>query len=581
VAATGGAGMTAEEIAGALGGKRSGKGWLCRCPAHDDNNASFSVAQGDKGVVFHCHAGCSQDDVLEALRRIGLWPEPDSNGSPRRQRIVAIYDYTDASGNLLYQVVRLDPKDFRQRRPDGKGGLIWSQGDRRVLYRWPDLVAYPDATLGITEGEKDAERLATLGLVATTVANGNWNGVDVEAVRGRDVWIFEDADKAGVKKALATANALHGVARTIRVVRLPGHEHTAEKHGKDVSDWLDENPARGVDDIAEACRKAALWEPAGPRADNDNEEEFDAVELDQTEFDPVKSVVPGLIVEGLTLLCGKPKLGKSWLLLHVANATATGGFTLGDLHCIEGDVLYCSLEDNKRRLKSRMRKLFSYQQRSRRLKFRTKMPRLAQGGLDVLREWIKSVPNPRLVAIDTLAMVRMPNRKDQSAYDADYAAVIGLRELAHEFGVAVVVVHHVRKMDADDPFDTISGTLGLTGCPDSLVILKRDAAGVMLMARGRDIEEYEKVISFNKVTCKWTVVGDADTVRRSSEQQAILAALNEGNGPLTPRQIATETGMRVTNIKKMLARMVTDGCIEKVDRGQYQVTPPGKRQDAA
>src|SRR5262249_5844531 len=155
-----------------------------------------------------------------------------------------------------------------------------------------------------------------------------------------------------------------------------------------------------------------------------------------------------------------------------------------------------------------------------RLKFRIKMPRLAQGGLEMLREWIKSVPNPRLIAIDTLAMVRMPNRKDQSAYDADYAAVIGLRELAHEYGWAIVDVHHVGKLEADDAFDTISGTLGLTGCPDSIVLLKRDASGTMLLARGRDIEEVEKAITFNRQTCTWTIEGDAADVRRSAQQQA-------------------------------------------------------------
>src|SRR5262245_7648782 len=79
--------------------------------------------------------------------------------------------------------------------------------------------------------------------------------------------------------------------------------------------------------------------------------------LQHMTFPAIKYVVPGVIVEGLTLLAGKPKVGKSWLLLHAAIAVARGGFTLGDIHCIEGDVLYCALEDNLRRLQSRMLKL--------------------------------------------------------------------------------------------------------------------------------------------------------------------------------------------------------------------------------
>jgi RecA-family ATPase len=297
---------------------------------------------------------------------------------------------------------------------------------------------------------------------------------------------------------------------------------------------------------------------------------FDAIELERTEFPPIKSVVPGIFVEGLTLFCGKPKLGKSWLLLHAAHAIASGGFTLGDTHCIVGDVLYCSLEDNKRRLKSRMNKLFGLRPRSARLKFMTKMPRLAEGGLDVLRNWIKNAENPRMIAIDTLAMVRMPNRKDQSAYDADYAAVIGLRDLAHEHGIAVVVVHHVRKMEADDAFDTISGTLGLTGCPDSLVILKRDTGGTQLLARGRDIEELEKALTFNKESCTWTIDGDADDIRRSSQQRTILNTLREAEEPQTPIQVAANTGMKRENVRFLLGKMCKDGSVQKLARGRYE-----------
>src|SRR5262249_15721826 len=169
--------------------------------------------------------------------------------------------------------------------------------------------------------------------------------------------------------------------------------------------------------------------------------------------------------------------------------------------------------------------------------------------------------------------VRMPNRKDQSAYDADYAAVIGLRELAHEYGVAIVVVHHVRKLEADDPFDTISGTLGLTGCPDSIVLLKRDASGTMLLARGRDIEEVEKAITFNRQTCTWTIEGDAADVRRSVQQQAIIAALRELGEAQSSIQLAGNTGMKGENVRFLLGKMVADGSLQKVARGRYQITP--------
>ena len=309
------------------------------------------------------------------------------------------------------------------------------------------------------------------------------------------------------------------------------------------------------------------------------DEIFDATELDQMEFEAVKYVIPGVFVEGLTLFCGKPKVGKSWLLLHAAHAVAGGGYTLGDTHCIEGDVLVCSLEDNKRRLQNRMQKLFGGRPKSPRLKFKVKMPRLAQGGLETLRQWIKSVPNPRLIVIDTLAMVRMPNRKEQSTYDADYTAVIELRNLALEFGLAIVVVHHLRKMPADDAFDTVSGTLGLTGCPDSIVILKREPTGTTLLGRGRDLEEFEKAIVFDKGNCLWRIEGDATELRRSTQQREILEAMRELQGPQTPLKIARHLGKQRDNVTHLLRKLAEDGIVRKVNYGQYEIAPKTENED--
>jgi hypothetical protein len=300
-----------------------------------------------------------------------------------------------------------------------------------------------------------------------------------------------------------------------------------------------------------------------------------AAEINHMSFNPIKFVVPGYIVEGLTLFAGKPKLGKSWLLLHAAIAVARGGFTLGDVHCQEGDVLYCALEDNLRRLRSRLAKMLQTESNwPRRLNFVTEMPRLAEGGLDYIREWLEKAERPRLVVIDTLAMVRMPNRKDVSTYDADYAAVKDLRALAHQYGVAIVLVHHLRKAEGDDVFDTISGTLGLTGCPDTIAVIRRDTSGTTLHARGRDLPDIEKAVTFNPTTCIWSVLGEAGEVRRSDQRGTIVEALTEaGNEPLGPNQIAAATGMKAGNVRYLLGRMKIDGLVRKTAYGKYELLP--------
>jgi 5S rRNA maturation endonuclease (ribonuclease M5) len=260
--------LKAEDIARALDGIKSGDGWKARCPAHDDANPSLSVSEGVNGkVLFNCKAGCTQEAVIDGLRRANLWCNRGNGSQPRARKPngadrnalgerIASFDYKARDEKHLYYVDRYEPKDFR-RRP--AGGV-------NVLYRWPQIVAAgPDATLFVCEGEKDADRVAALGFIATTVAHGSWKGVDVKDIAGRDVIILEDADQPGVKRALAAAQALRGTAKTIRIVRLPGHEHTAEKHGKDVSDWLDEGHT--ADALVEACFAVPVYEPSEASVD--------------------------------------------------------------------------------------------------------------------------------------------------------------------------------------------------------------------------------------------------------------------------------------------------------------------------
>jgi hypothetical protein len=290
-------------------------------------------------------------------------------------------------------------------------------------------------------------------------------------------------------------------------------------------------------------------------------------------FPPIKNVIPGIIVEGLTLLAGKPKIGKSWLVLHAALAVACGGFTLGDIHCAEGDVLYCALEDTPRRLQTRLTKLCGLPPWNvKRLDFYCELPRLADGGLVILEDWIRSKPQPRLIVVDVLTMVRSQKKKDQTNYESDYAAVLQLRELAGRNGIAIVAICHLRKGDSDDAFDTVSGTLGLTGAPDSVLVLKRDTASgaIILHGRGRDLVEIEKAMMFDPDTCVWRIAGEASAVRRTNERARVLQAVDDAGEPLSPSDIAAATGMKVSNVKFLLHKLLEEGVIEKPSYGKYQ-----------
>jgi DNA primase len=124
-----------------------------------------------------------------------------------------------------------------------------------VPYRWPEVAQYPDATVFVCEGEKDADRVAGLRACATTISGGaKWTEETVAALSGRDCLILEDNDEAGREKALAAAHALYERAKSVRIVRLPGLPERG-----DVSDWLDADATRGIDELSAACFEALPW----------------------------------------------------------------------------------------------------------------------------------------------------------------------------------------------------------------------------------------------------------------------------------------------------------------------------------
>jgi hypothetical protein len=203
-------------------------------------------------------------------------------------------------------------------------------------------------------------------------------------------------------------------------------------------------------------------------------------------------------------------------------------FVLGDKRPICGDVLYLALEDNERRLKKRIDKIAQGQARwSNRLAMHTEWKRVDQGGLEDIEAWCKSVEEPRLIWIDTLAKIRPIGSRNEQAYSADYRSIEGLQKLSGQYQVGIVVNHHLRKMVSDDAFDEVSGTLGLNGAADTIIVMKRHSGMMKIHVQGRGIESAEFAAEFNRNTCRWRIVGDADEVFRSQERWAIIAALKE------------------------------------------------------
>lgn len=297
---------------------------------------------------------------------------------------------------------------------------------------------------------------------------------------------------------------------------------------------------------------------------------FSARDLQKLEFPPLEFCVDGLVTEGLALLAGKPKMGKSWMAIDIAMAVATGSHALGERACIKGTTLYCALEDNQRRLQRRMRHVYGNDTKwPTNFYFATRLNHLDDGGLEELEEWIEE-HDPSLVIIDTLVSVRSKARRE-TGYDMDYATLAPLQKLAADTNTAIIVVHHLRKMHGDDPLDMVSGTTGLTGAVDTVLVLRRESFGTALYGRGREIEEFD--IALQLVNGRWQVLGNTEQVKTSDERKAIIDVLAKSDKPMGPKAIAEELERPPENIRQLLSSMVIDGDVQTKARGQYILSP--------
>ncbi len=214
--------------------RRSGNGWVARCPAHDDRIESLAIAVQAEKILLHCHAGCTIEKIVAAvgLKISDLFTEGKSG-----LRIAATYDYLDERGDLLFQVVRLVPKSFKQRRPDGRGRWIWNlKGVPSVLYCLPELLRTKYVL--IPEGEKDVETARSMGFAATCNPGGagKWRDEYSEQLRGKRVMVIADADEPGRKHAQQVAASLAGKVETLKVLELPG--------AKDLTEWVERGGTR-------------------------------------------------------------------------------------------------------------------------------------------------------------------------------------------------------------------------------------------------------------------------------------------------------------------------------------------------
>lgn len=480
-----------EEILPHLdGARRSGGGWVAHCPvinAHQngDRNASFSITDGDEQTLVHCFSGCAYDDVALAIFGLlgpdrsgrdddggggGLvangqtmdspWDDPPAPdpalepapgpSEPARgvapvpvpapgRRVVATYEYRAVEGRPLYRQVRYDPKGFSRQYPDGSGG--WSDirpadPPAATLYRLPELLASnTDRPVWVVEGEKDADRLVSLGLVATTSGGAtSWKKEFGEYFEGRKVIIVPDNDVPGRKFAGAVAASCDGRAVSVRTLRLP------VVSAGDVSDYLE--AGHSVQNLFELALQTREYPPR----------RWTPQTLAEAKIPPLEGFVNDALFcrQTVGMIAGRRGLGKTWLLLKLGYAVSTGTHW-GPYPTRKGRVVLFSQEMTEVELRDRLLVLFGPAE----LKEMSNLTIVCRENVridtdDAVERFSAMLEplRPDLVMIDTLSHVKgaIPEN-DNDEMGAGARRLID--QIATPHNCAVVVTHHAGREKAD------------------------------------------------------------------------------------------------------------------------------------
>ena len=359
-----------------------------------------------------------------------------------------------------------------------------------------------------------------------------------------------------------------------------------------------------------------IFEVIGIKIGKEQKEEFKKESLDpgawrngilaeviaKEEFKPIDWLVENIIAPGLTIIAGKSKIGKSWLVLHLSYCIEKGEEFLGR-KCAKGDVLHYSLEDGKRRIKTRWDKMCIqpdqtyYQFRDR----KPKIPILTMGLEEEIEDWANNIPNPKMVVIDVYVKVKKTISKSLNAYENDNYNQQNLQTLAIKYNIGIVLVHHTKKGSENDVFDEINGSAGIQSNMDSMIVLassRKAGKNSVFHCIPKDAEQLEFEVGMNEQMI-WEDKGPVGSTSLTMLQERIVKVVNElyaGNPALgddaeesgTPvkakdiierikadDELTEKSGRKgkpftKEDINKNLERLFTKGHILKTRRGEYQ-----------
>ena len=445
------------------------------------------------------------------------------------------------------------------------------------------LKANPNAPILIGEGYATmcTVHAATKYPCAAAMNAGNLYHV-AEAIKSkypdRKIIIMADNDWETAQKGKSNTG-LHKANEARDSLGLQAVIYPRFEHSECGSDWNDYEAIHGTEKTSKLLLKLIHYEclPINTKNLLKKVDGINAQYLRDKKFNTVNWAIDGLIPSGLTILAGGPKVGKSIMALHLALGVAIGGCVMGNIDVEKGEVLYLALEDTQRRLQTRINKSNIDENCSlENLDIVTSLPRQDEGGLDYLKYWLSEHSNAKLIIIDTFQKFRKQSSGKLNVYAEDYESLSELKNVADEYNVALVVIHHLKKMNMrqeaeNDWMTQLSGSMGISGCADTVLLLKRGrcSTGGTLSITGRDVEEKEYNVHLDGFG--WVINGEYEEFKVPPWQKEIITYLVE-HDTVTPMELSDNLKITIESARKQLQRATQAGVTQRINHGVYKLS---------
>ena len=516
--------------------RKSGNGYITKCPAHDDHNPSLSLSEGTDGrILLHCYSRCELEVICDSLKisitdLFSIKPSPSLCISPKYTE----YTYVDEQNNPLYKKIRIEPgkngkaKDFYISSINSNGE--WKKGlsrtSKRFLYRINDVLKAirEGKEIYLVEGEKDADRLFQEGLTATTMIEGAGAKIRpeyVQQLQNANIVLLYDEDKAGHSFRDSICRALVNHVKSLKVIKLPGLDYK-ESHGLDISDWL--NLGHTFQELKQLVDKTDFFKTEDQKQVNSNSKGLLVITLEEfvkRNIPPREMVFsPILPSQGLAMLYAKTGVGKTFVGLMIAYAVSTGGRVFiwtapkpRKVLYIDGEMPAALLQD---RLKAIAKGMGNEIDNS--SLFRIITPDLQPNGIPDLvtyegQKMVEAVlEDTEFLILDNLScLLQNVKESDIDTWRPFQFWLLKLRRM----GLTVLFLHHAGRSGYQ------RGTTGREDVLDAIISLKHPPAykheeGAKFIVRnekprglvGKDVEPFSVQITINQETgLSWEIQG--------------------------------------------------------------------------